>query len=246
MDDNILIELKNISFSFDDYLIIENLSYKIDKGITSVIIGPSGCGKTLLLKIIAGIINPQKGEVLIHGKNILEYSEKDLISLRKSMGFLFQNYALFDSLTVYENVAFFLRRFSNITIKEAYKKVDHMLDLVRLPNTGHLKPSELSGGMKKRIGLARALIHEPEVLFLDEPSAGLDPISSDSISKLILRLQNEFNLSIIAVSNEIATAKKIAHKISMMYNKTIYKTGLLKEMTNSNDEIVSKFLKTAK
>ena len=244
--DEEIIRLENINLSFGKLKIIENLLLKINKNEITVIIGPGGCGKTLLLKLMAGIINPDNGQIIFQNKNILHFSNDELFRLRKKTGFLFQNYALFDSLNIYDNIGFFLFRFSDIDKKTIINRIDELLEMINLPGIGELKPAELSGGMKKRVGIARALIHKPEVLFLDEPSAGLDPISADSISKLILNLQKEFNVTIIAVSNEMICTMKIANKIALMYKGKIHYINTLQNTMITSDPVVKQFIKGEK
>jgi len=237
-----IFELKNVSISFRGESVLKDLNLSVEERDSLTIIGPGGSGKTVLLKIMAHLLEPDKGNVIFNGKNINQLNNKELREYRGRTGMLFQNYALFDSLTVRENVGFFLDYHTKIPENEISRRVTSNLKLVRLSNIEHLKPSELSGGMKKRVGIARAINHDPEILFLDEPTAGLDPVTTDSIGKVINELQEKLSATLINVTNDINCAKKIGNKLAMLYDGIIYKIGLKAEMLESKDPVVYQFI----
>lgn len=237
-----IIELRNVCKSYQGTEILKNLNLKIYKGDSIIVIGPGGCGKTVFMKILALIFPPDSGEVLYSGKNVKDMTAKEVNKIRLKMGMLFQNYALFDSLTVRENVGFYLDYHSKIPYEEISQKVTQNLAMVNLQDVEHLKPSELSGGMKKRVGIARAIIHQPEMVFLDEPTAGLDPITTDSISKMINQLQKELGVTLIAVSNDRVCFRRIGKRMAMMYDGAIYKIDDKETMLQSDDPVVEQFV----
>lgn len=237
-----IIELKNISKSYQGTTILKNLSLQIYKGDSIIVIGPGGCGKTVFMKILSLVIAPDDGDIFYFGRNTKEMSVRELNKIRLKMGMLFQNYALFDSLTVRENVGFYLDYHSKMPDKEISSLVTKNLNMVKLSDIEHLKPSELSGGMKKRVGIARAIIHNPEIIFFDEPTAGLDPITTDSISKMINQLQKELDVTLIAVSNDRVCFRRIGKKMAMMYDGAIYKIDDKNTMLQSDDPVVEQFV----
>lgn len=237
-----MIEIKNLTKSFGNHKVIDNLNLKIYDKETVVIIGRSGCGKSVLLKHIIGILKPDKGSIYINGEDITKYDEKKLNELRKKFGMLFQGAALFDSLTVEENVAFALSRFTNLSKDEIKARVKEKLALVGLKDVENLKPAELSGGMKKRVGLARALAMNPEIILYDEPTTGLDPIMADVINDLIIDLKKKINVTGIAVTHDMKSAYKIADRIAMMFNGKIIEEGTPEEIQKTKNPIVKQFI----
>ncbi len=238
-----MINITGIKKSFDDKVVLNGIDLTIREGESHVIIGKSGCGKSVLLKIIIALIKPDAGEVLIENENIFEVSEKRLYEIRRKFGFLFQNAALFDSMTVEENVKLpLVENGFNFTEKEIKQKVAEMLELVGLPDTEQLKPSELSGGMQKRVGLARALITKPKYILYDEPTTGLDPIMSDSIDALIKDLNNRLDVTSVVVTHDMFSVKNVAEKISMIHEGKIYFTGTFDEIMSSQDPIIQRFI----
>lgn len=239
-----MIEIDNLHKRFGDNYVLRGVNLKIEKGETLAVIGQSGCGKSVLLKNIVGLLTPDKGCVCIDGKTIDRNNQAELYEIRRKFGFLFQGAALFDSLTVEENIALpIVENETNISEDELRSLVEEKLDLVGLPGTEKLKPAELSGGMKKRVGLARALISNPEYILYDEPTTGLDPIMSDSIDILIKGLSDKLNVTSIVVTHDMFSVKNVADKVAMMHDGKIYFTGTPQELLNSNDEVIKSFIK---
>ncbi len=237
-----MIVIENLHKSFGDNEVLRGVNLTIEKGKTFVIIGRSGCGKSVLLKHIIGILKPDKGRILIEGRDITKLDEKGLNEVRKRFGMLFQGAALFDSLTVEENVAFGLRRHTNLSREEIRRIVNEKLGLVGLARNGFLKPAELSGGMKKRVGLARAIAMDPEFVLYDEPTTGVDPIMGDAINGLIIELHDKLKITSIAVTHDMASAYKIADKIAMLYDGKTIEVGTPKEIKNTKNPIVRQFI----
>lgn len=239
-----MIEIKNLHKSFGSKKVLSGVDLNIHDGETIVIIGRSGCGKSVLLKHIVGLLSPDEGFVKVEGKIINELSEKELYEVRRNFGFLFQGAALFDSMTVGENVALPLVEANKKTAEsEIVKLVEEKLELVGLPGILNLKPSELSGGMKKRVGLARALITNPNYILYDEPTTGLDPIMSDSIDNLIKELAEKLKVTSIVVTHDMFSVKNVAHKVAMMHEGVIHFVGNIDKLENSTDAIITDFIK---
>ena len=243
-----MIEITDIHKSFNGKEVLKGINLKIARGETIVIIGSSGCGKSVLIKHIVGLLKPDSGSIVVHGQSVNDLNVKELNQLRKNFGFLFQGAALFDSMTVEENVALPLVESDNkYTSTEILKMVNEKLELVNMPGTNDLKPAELSGGMKKRVGLARALINDPDYILYDEPTTGLDPVMSDSIDNLIKELTEKLNATSIVVTHDMYSVKNVAHKVAMIYDGKIHFHGSEMELLSSNDPIIQKFIKrTAK
>ena len=241
--DNPIFELKGISKSFDGRnYILNDFNLEIERGKSTVIIGPSGCGKTVTLKLMTTLMRPNSGEVLFNGERIDHLSDSKLIEIRKRTGFLFQSGALFDSQSVAYNVAFPLYMHTKKSEKEIMKVVREKLELVGLADTIDRYPSQLSGGQQKRIALARAISLEPEVVFYDEPTTGLDPLRTDAISKLIAKMQKHLKITSIVVTHDMKSAYTIADRIIMLDNGTIIAdgdSGLIKE---SHNPVVKSFV----
>lgn len=239
-----MIEIKNLHKSFGDNQVLKGINLTIEKGKTSVIIGASGCGKSVLLKHIIGLLKPDDGEIWIDGEEITNMDDKDLYRVRNKFGFLFQGAALFDSMTVAENVGLGLSENTNMQLDKISKIVSEKLELVDLMGTENMKPSELSGGMKKRVGLARALACNPEFILYDEPTTGLDPVTSDSIDELIDSLAKNEKLKVtsIVVTHDIFSVYGVADLVAMMYGGVIHFEGTPQELTNTDDKIVREFL----
>jgi len=207
-----------------------------------VIIGRSGGGKSVLLKHLIGLLKPDAGQVLIDGEDIVPMNERDLLRVRSKFGMLFQGAALFDSMTVAENVRFAFRHNDRLQEKQIAEKVADVLEMVDLPGTENKKPSELSGGMKKRVGLARAIIYQPQIVLYDEPTTGLDPIVSDSIDKLILRVRDRLKVTTVVVTHDMRSARRLGQRILMLHAKKIYASGTADEIFESKDPIVRQFI----
>ncbi|MFH1478693.1 MAG: ABC transporter ATP-binding protein [Candidatus Omnitrophota bacterium] len=237
-----MIEIINLLKSFGDKRVLNNLNLNIQSGEVMVIIGRSGCGKSVLLKHIAGLLKPDLGQIIIDNKDISKMDDKELDHLRLSFGMLFQGAALFDSMTVGENVGFALREHTDMREDDVQKKVSRALELVGLRNIEDLMPAELSGGMKKRVGLARAICNDPKIILYDEPTTGVDPIGADSINNLILDLDRKLNMTSIVVTHDMVSAYKIADKIAMLYNGKIIACGTPDEIKNTEDPVVHQFI----
>ena len=237
-----MIEIINLSKSFTRSKVLDSLNLIINSGERIVIIGRSGCGKSVLLKHIIGLIKPDIGQVIIDGNDVTRLEENEMDKIRLSFGMLFQGAALFDSMTVGENVGFTLREHTYAPEKDIRKKVADSLELVGLKGIEKLMPSELSGGMKKRVGLARAICNNPKIILYDEPTTGLDPIMADAINDLIIDLNNKLNVTSIAVTHDMVSAFKIADRIAMLYNGKIITIGTPDEIKNTKDPVVKQFI----
>jgi phospholipid/cholesterol/gamma-HCH transport system ATP-binding protein len=238
-----MIEIINLHKSFGSNNVLRGVNLIIKEGESLAIIGRSGCGKSVLLKHIVGLLSPDEGYIKFEGKIINDLERKELYEVRRKFGFLFQGAALFDSMTVEENVSLALVEGENkISPEELKKIVAEKLELVGLPGTQNLKPSELSGGMKKRVGLARALVTNPEYILYDEPTTGLDPIMSDSIDDLIKDLNEKLNVTSIIVTHDMFSVKNTADKIAMIHEGEIYFTGTPNEVLESKDPVIQKFI----
>lgn len=237
-----MIEVIDLHKSFGNNHVLRGVNLRIEKGESVVVIGGSGSGKSVLIKNIIGLLKPDSGKVIIDGVDITVLKEKELYEVRKKFGMLFQYAALFDSLKVWENVAFALMRQKGMKEKEAKEIAIEKLRMVGLVGVEDLMPSELSGGMKKRVGLARAIAHEPEILLYDEPTTGLDPIMADAINDLIIEMRNKLKVTSIAITHDMNSAYKIADRIAMLYNGVIIETGTPEEIKNTKNPIVRQFI----
>ena len=226
-----MIEVKNIRKSFGDKVILEDISGVLDTGKCNLIIGSSGSGKTVFTKCIVGLFRPDKGEILYDGKNMLEMNREERTELRQQIGMLFQGSALFDSMTVEQNIIFTLDMFSNLSYRDKRKRVDAVLEKVELQGSNKKFPDEISGGMKKRVGIARAIVLNPKYLFCDEPNSGLDPQTSLVIDKLIRNITTEYNITTVVVTHDMNSVMEIGDHIIYMYQGE-------KEWEGSNKEII--------
>lgn len=239
-----MIEFLNLHKSFGRKKVLNGINLKIEDGETIVIIGRSGSGKSVLIKHVVGLLYPDDGYVIVENQRVDELNEKDLYNLRRKFGFLFQGSALFDSMTVEENVSLPLVESSNGYSKSQIKDtVTEKLGLVELPDIQNLKPAELSGGMKKRVALARALVTNPKYILYDEPTTGLDPIMSDSIDNLIKDLGTKLNVTSIVVTHDMYSVKNVADKVAMIHDGKIYFVGKPQELLNSDDRVIIDFIK---
>jgi phospholipid/cholesterol/gamma-HCH transport system ATP-binding protein len=236
-----MIEVRDLKKSFGRHSILDGVSFRIEKGESVVIIGQSGGGKSVLLKHLIGLLKPDAGQVLIEGEDIVPMNERQLLHVRRKFGMLFQSAALFDSMTVAENVAFAFRRDRSLPEEEIRRKVAEVLEMVDLPGTEDKKPSELSGGMRKRVGLARAIIYQPQIVLYDEPTTGLDPIVSDSIDKLILRVRDRLDVTTVVVTHDMRSTRRLGQRILMLHDQRIYVSGTPDEIFNSQDPVVRRF-----
>jgi phospholipid/cholesterol/gamma-HCH transport system ATP-binding protein len=239
-----MIVIKNLHKRFGTNKVLQGVNLDIYPGETLVIIGRSGCGKSVLLKHIVGLLIPDEGYVKLKDKIINELNKRELYEIRKNFGFLFQGSALFDSMTVEENVSLPLVESKNGFSKNEIKKiVTEKLELVGLKNTLDIKPAELSGGMKKRVALARALVTNPEYILYDEPTTGLDPIMSDSIDSLIKELSEKIKVTTVVVTHDMYSVKNVAAKVAMMHEGRIHFYGTPEEMLKSKDIVIIDFIK---
>jgi phospholipid/cholesterol/gamma-HCH transport system ATP-binding protein len=237
-----MIEVRDLKKSFGSDPILDGINFRIETGESVVIIGRSGSGKSVLLKHLIGLLQPDAGQVLINGENIVRMNERELLRVRRRFGMLFQGAALFDSMTVAENVGFALRHHQMLPEQEIQQRVTRALELVDLPGIEDKKPSELSGGMKKRLGLARAIVYQPEIVLYDEPTTGLDPIMADSIDQLILRVRDRFKVTSVVVTHDMRSARRVGQRILMLHEMKIYATGTPEEIFGSRDPVVRRFV----
>jgi phospholipid/cholesterol/gamma-HCH transport system ATP-binding protein len=237
-----MIELIDLYKAFGSNKVLRGASLTINKGETLTIIGRSGVGKSVMLKHIVRLLEPDSGRVLIDGENILNLNRRRLMEFRRRFGMLFQGSALFDSMTVDGNVGLALREHTDIPEPEIRKIVTEKLRLVGLKDVENIKPAELSGGMKKRVGLARAISMDPEFILYDEPTTGLDPIMADAINDLIIRMREELNITSICVTHDMVSAYKISDRIAMIYEGEIIFTGTPDEVRNTDNPVVQQFI----
>ncbi|MDA2915309.1 ABC transporter ATP-binding protein [Nitrospinae bacterium AH_259_B05_G02_I21] len=236
------ITITDLHKSFGANHVLRGVDLSVEQGESLVVIGGSGSGKSVLIKHIIGLLKPDRGSIEVNGQEVTTMAERELKELRKKFGMLFQAAALFDSLTVGENVAFPLVEHTRARRSEIAERVRETLTLVGLPDTEHLYPAELSGGMKKRVGLARALAMEPEVILYDEPTTGLDPIMADAINDLIVEMRERLAITSIAITHDMVSAYKIGHRLAMLYQGEIIFTGTPQECKNTDDPMVRQFI----
>jgi len=237
-----MIEVRDLKKSFGSQKVLDGITFNIEPGESVAIIGRSGCGKSVLLKHLIGLIRPDSGEVIIDDEHITALDERELLKVRRKFGMLFQSAALFDSLNVAENISFVLRRERQLTQKEIDERVEEVLEMVELPGTQKKKPSELSGGMRKRVGLARAIIYKPEIVLYDEPTTGLDPIVSDSIDQLIIRVRERLKITTVVVTHDTRSMRRVGQRILMMVQGKIYAAGPPEEIFSSEDPVIHRFV----
>lgn len=237
-----MVSLRNVHKTLNGQKILQGINLEIAEGETLVIIGRSGCGKSVTLRHMLGLMMPDQGEVLFEGKDLMGLSEIELIPMRRKMGMLFQNGALFDSMNVGENIAFPLREEGQLSETEISSAVAEALELVNLGGQQSKMPAELSGGMKKRVSLARATVRKPKLLLYDEPTSGLDPMVSDSINKLILNLDKTLNMTNVVVTHDMRSACEIGDRIAFLYHGKVHFLGTPEEIKSSQDPIVYRFV----
>ena len=242
MNDDALIRIEKLSKRFRNIFVLRDLDLNIYRGETIVIMGQSGEGKSVLLRHIIGLVKPDSGRILIDGRDIVPLSDREMNSIRKRFGVLFQGAALFDSMTVGENVAFGLSQHTRMSDEEKYVKVRDLLHVVGLEGIEDFKPAELSGGMRKRVGLARAIAMDPEIIFYDEPTTGIDPVMADTINNLILKLKMKLQVTSIVVTHDMTSAFKIADRIAMLYDGKIIELAKTDDFRHSASSIVQQFI----
>jgi phospholipid/cholesterol/gamma-HCH transport system ATP-binding protein len=240
-----IIELKDLCKSFGDLVVLDGINLSVEKGESLAIIGASGTGKSVMLKHIIGLMAPDSGEVFFDGENVAELSDAELVEVRRRIGMLFQSAALFDSMTVEENVGLGLKESRKFSADEIRDIVQEKLELVDLAGAGEKLPSELSGGMKKRVGLARAIANDPEVLLYDEPTTGLDPIIAEMINELIARLNDRLSVTSLSVTHDMKSAFHIADRVVMLHKGRIHFDGTTEELKKSQDKYVRDFIDSA-
>ena len=238
-----MIKIKKLNKSFGDQVIFKDLDLTIENGDKIAIIGPSGCGKSTILRFLLGTLIPDSGQIVIDGKDINNMSDKELLKLRLKMGMLFQSAALFDSYNVEENIAFPLIENYGYSLLTSRNKVNYVLDLVGLSGFNKKQVYQLSGGQKKRIGLARAIITEPKYIFYDEPTTGLDPVMSTNIENVIVKLNQVMNITSIVVSHQKSTILRTTDKIYMIHDKSVLDFETPKTIEKSKNEIIRNFMK---
>ena len=244
MEKNIIIDIKNLKKSFGDQKVLDGVTLQLHEKENLVVLGKSGSGKSVLIKCIVSLLKHDEGSIQVGDNELTDINEEDLIEVRKKIGFLFQGAALYDSMTVRENLTFALSRLNeDFSKEEVTTKIEEALANVSMPDSIDKMPSELSGGMKKRIGLARTLVVNPKIILYDEPTTGLDPITSDEISNLINDTKTKFNNSSIIITHDIKCVKTVADRIIMIKEGKVYKEGTLEEFTKDSDPYIKSFFK---
>ena|ERR1700756_2489718 len=236
------VQVEGLSKSFGKQTVLQEISLEVGRGETLSVLGRSGTGKSVLLKLIIGLHKPDSGSIRVNGEDVTKLKLKELNEVRKKVGFLFQQAALYDSLTIEENVGFPLRRHSSMSDEDSRKRVRELLASVGMEKDAHKLPGELSGGMQKRVGLARALALEPEIILFDEPTAGLDPITAAEIDDLILRLQKERHMTSVVVTHDIHSARAVSDRVALMRDGQVVIEGTFEDLQKSRDPFVMQFL----
>jgi phospholipid/cholesterol/gamma-HCH transport system ATP-binding protein len=237
-----MIQIVNLYKSFADKRVLQGIDLTIEKGETMVVIGQSGSGKSVLIKLLIGILKPDSGEIFVGGVETTQLKEDELQKITRKFGMLFQGSALFDSLTVSQNVSFGLDRYTDFSPEKKRELVAESLAKVGLKGVENLMPHELSGGMKKRVGLARAIAYRPEIILYDEPSTGIDPIRADAINELINVMKKELEVTSVVITHDMVSSYKVADRIAMLYEGKIIEIGTPEEIKNSKNEIVQQFI----
>ncbi|MEO8383236.1 MAG: ABC transporter ATP-binding protein [Acidobacteriota bacterium] len=237
-----IISLQHLYKSFDGRQVLQDMSLDVEQGETLVIVGGSGTGKSVTLKHIIGLLKPDRGRVLVQNEDMTAMGDQELNRFRRHFGMSFQEGALFDSMSVFENIAFPLRRHTKMTEAEIRARVEECLEDVHLPNVEKKRPSELSGGMRRRVGFARAISLKPEILLFDEPTTGLDPVISDVIANLIVEMDQKLGTTTVTITHDMKVAFKIANRVAMLYEGKIIELGSPAEFQASRNPIVQQFI----
>lgn len=237
-----MIEVRDIIKSFGAQRVLDGVTFQLEAGESVVIIGRSGGGKSVLLKHLIGLTQPDSGSVKVDGDEIAHMNERQLLEVRRKFAMVFQSAALFDSMTVAENVGFPLLRERELSAAERGRRITEALTMVELKDVEHKTPAELSGGMRKRVGLARAIIYRPEIILYDEPTTGLDPVVSDSIDHMIMRIRDELKVTSVVVTHDMRTAGRVGHRVMMLHEGRIHATGTPEEIFKSADPVVHRFV----
>lgn len=238
-----MIELIGLRKSYDGHRVLDGCTLRVERGETVVIIGQSGTGKSVLLRHLVGLVKPDAGQIEIDGERATEFTNADWERVRAKIGMVFQSAALFDSLSVWENVGLGLLEHTHLKRKEVFEIVQRKLELVGLVDVEHKRPSELSGGMKKRVSLARAIARDPEIILYDEPTAGLDPITAARINDLLVKLRDQLKITAIAVTHDLTSARKIAHRICLLHGGKIVGEETPESLDNTSNEYIGQFIR---
>ena len=238
-----MIEVSKVRKSFGDQVVLRSISFSVEAGESVAIIGRSGTGKSVLSKHLVGLLSPDEGAVRVEGQDLVGMRERQMLSVRQKFGMLFQGAALFDSMNVHENIAFPLRRSGVTDGAEINRRVESVLGLVELPGVGGKMPSELSGGMQKRVGLARAIVHRPQIILYDEPTTGLDPVVADSIDQLMMRVRDQYSVTSIVITHDMRCARRMGQRIIYLREGQVYLDAPAEEVFNSEDPQVSRFIR---
>jgi phospholipid/cholesterol/gamma-HCH transport system ATP-binding protein len=238
-----VIHIEGVHKRFGSHHVLRGINLDVEKGTTRVILGLSGSGKTVLMKHIIGLMRPDSGRIVVDGEDITKMSESELLLLRRKFGMVFQQAALFDSMTVYENVAFPLREHTKLEEAEIARRVHDKLEIVGLHQVDEKFPSELSGGMRKRVGLARAIILEPGIVLYDEPTTGLDPITTDSVDQMILDAKQRLHITSVVISHDIGSALNVADRIAVIHEGEIVEDAPPEGIRKSSHPFVQEFLR---
>ena len=241
MDKDFAINIEHVKKAFGKNVVLKDVNLKVKEGESVCTLGKSGTGKSVILQCIAGLLKPDEGKILIYGENVPKLDDEEIQELRKKLGFLFQSGALYDSMSVRQNLEFPLKRLTDLSDTEINDKVKEALDQVGLANSIDKMPSELSGGMKKRIGLARTLITDPKIMLYDEPTTGLDPATSREISKLILQIQKKYKTTSIIVTHDMECARMVADRIVVLKDGEYIVEGTFEELQKNDDPFVKSF-----
>lgn len=237
-----MIRIIDLHKSFGEKRVLQGINLEVERGETLVIIGQSGSGKSILIKHLIGLIMPDRGEIYVDGVEITRLSEEERYKVRRKFAMLFQGAALFDSLTVLQNVSFGLERYTDHTYQKIEQMARQALQRVGLKGVENLMPFELSGGMKKRVGIARAIAYEPEIILYDEPSTGIDPIRADAINGLIIQMKNDLEVTSVVITHDMVSTYKVADRVAMLYQGKIIATGSPEEIRDSNNTIIQQFI----
>ena len=240
-----LIQLNRVTLNYGDTEVVEQVKLDVQRGETKVILGPSGVGKTTILKAVLGLLKPEEGEIYIHGQEISKLSERELVKFRLRIGMVFQHSALFDSMTVGENVSYRLREHDLLPRDQIEPRVQEVLKFVGLEGAVKLRPAQLSGGMKKRVAIARALAPDPEIFLFDEPTVGLDPLNAFNIEQLIIKLKHNRNATIVIVTHDVRSAMRLADSIVMLHEGKFIFEGTSEELKKQTDKRIQSFLDPA-
>lgn len=237
-----MIRIIDLHKSFGEKRVLQGINLEVERGETLVIIGQSGSGKSILIKHLIGLIMPDRGEIYVDGVEITRLSEEERYKVRRKFAMLFQGAALFDSLTVLQNVSFGLERYTDHTYQKIEQMARQALQRVGLRGVENLMPFELSGGMKKRVGIARAIAYKPEIILYDEPSTGIDPIRADAINGLIIQMKNDLEVTSVVITHDMVSTYKVADRVAMIYQGKIIATGSPEEIRDSNNPIIQQFI----